>query len=49
MLSKDEAIKIKLKIKKEGVFLWKKDIDNIKAIETEFYLYGTEDDRKNHI
>lgn len=49
MYSREEAIKIKSKIKKYGVFLWKKDMDVMKAIETEFYFYGSEQERNNHI
>lgn len=49
MYSKEDAIKISKTVDKEKVFLWKRQLDKIMAIETEFYLYSDEETRAFHI
>lgn len=49
MYSKEDALKIKAKVEKDGVFLWKKDMNTIHAREYEYYLYSNEEKRNNHI
>lgn len=49
MYSREDALKIKEKVERDGVFLWKKDFNTISARELEFYLYGSVEDRNKHI
>ena len=49
MFSREDALKIKDKVEREGIFIWKKELDTITAIEVEFYLYSDEDTREKHI
>lgn len=49
MYSREDALKIKDKVERDGVFLWKKDMNIIIARELEFYLYGNEEERNKHI
>lgn len=49
MYSKEDAIRISKTVDREKVFLWKRQLDKIMAIETEFYLYSDEETRASHI
>ena len=49
MFSREDALKIKEKVEREEVFLWKKDVNTILAREIEFYLYSNESKRDEHI
>lgn len=49
MYSREDALKIKEKVERDGLFLWKKDMNTILAREFVFYLYGSEEERNKHI
>lgn len=45
----NDANKIKRKIDKDGVFLWKMDTNFINRTDTVWYLYKNEEERNKHI